>query len=226
MSGPAHLRGVGPLSSIPAYVRGPAMPIVPTWLSLPVLVLLYRPLVRLWPGMDKDRYVRWVVAAANSYFFPRYASVPYRERMLFLPYCLRHRLCPTTIDREAGLVCPRHCSLECRVAEMRNLAQRLGYLDVQIVVSGRLHAETGVLRSRDFLVRHIRQRQPRAVLGCLCTEDLRRKYLVASNLSPSGTLGGHGLSVVPQVVLLTQRNCWQSSVDWDSLRRLIEASAA
>jgi len=121
------------------------------------------------------------------------------------------------------LLCQASCRIPCRLREMREMALGLGYLDVCVVVSGRLHKENGVLRSRDFLVRRIGQHQPRAVLGCLCTRDLREKYLRSANVSPVGSLGGHGLKVIPQVCLLRECSCRQSSVDWQELEALIRA---
>jgi len=196
---------------------------LPSWLTLPVLVFLYRPLARFFPKLDKDAYVRKVVTAGNRFFRQRFVRTPYADRMLFLPYCLRAEGCATVIDQEKGLVCQDDCRVPCRLREMREMALSLGYRDVCVVVSGRLHKKDGVLRSRDFLVRRIGQYQPRAVLGCLCTRDLREKYLRSANVSPEGSLGGHGLKVIPQVCLLQDCNCRQSSVDWQELESLIRA---
>lgn len=195
----------------------------PAWLALPALVFFYRPLLWLFPRLDKDSYVRRVVAAGNRFFGGRFRRIPYRERVLFLPYCLRAEGCPTEIDPERGLQCDAACSLPCRLREMRDMARELGYLDVFIVVSGRAHRQEGVLRSRDFLVRQIGRVGPRAVIGCLCTRDLREKYLRPSNVSPGGSLGGHGLKVIPQVWLLDDCNCRRSSVDWEGLAALVRA---
>ncbi|MCX5877093.1 MAG: DUF116 domain-containing protein [Deltaproteobacteria bacterium] len=196
---------------------------LPSWLTLPVLVFLYRPLTKFFPKIDKDAYVRKVVTAGNRFFRTRFVRTPYAERMLFLPYCLRAEGCATVIDQEKGLLCQDDCCVPCRLREMREMALVLGYRDVCVVVSGKLHKKDGVLRSRDFLVRQIGQLQPRAVLGCLCTRDLREKYLRSANVSPEGSLGGHGLKVIPQVCLLADCNCRQSSVDWQELESLIRA---
>ena len=198
---------------------------LPPWLVLPVLVFFYHPLARFFPKMDKDAYVRKVVAAGNQFYRRRFAQTPYAERMLFLPYCLRAEGCATVIDQDKGLLCPPECRIPCRLREMREMALALGYQDVSVVVSGRLHKKDGVLRSRDFLVRRIEQRRPKAVLGCLCTRDLREKYLRSANVSPEGSLGGHGLKVIPQVCLLKDCNCRQSSIDWQELEKLIRAHA-
>jgi len=196
---------------------------LPSWLTLPVLVFFYKPLVRIFPKLDKDAYVRTVVRAGNRFFRQRFVRTPYGERMLFLPYCLRAEGCATVIDPEKGLLCQADCRLPCRLREMREMALALGYGDVSVVVSGKLHKKDGMLRSRDFLVRSIGQRQPRAVLGCLCTYDLREKYLRSANVSREGSLGGHGLKVIPQVCLLDGCNCRKSSVDWQELEALIRA---
>ncbi len=50
---------------------------LPVWLTLPVLVFLYRPLVRFFPKMDKDAYVRKVVTAGNRFFRQRFLLTPY-----------------------------------------------------------------------------------------------------------------------------------------------------
>lgn len=197
--------------------------IIPAWISLPVLVFFYKPLVRIFPKMNRDSYVRRVVAVGNRYFYKKFCRIPYARRMLFLPYCLRAGGCPTIIDQERGLLCPDTCKIVCRLRDMKNMAQWLGYQDVFIVVSGRMHKKDGVLRSRDFLVRQITEHAPEAVIGCLCTKDLREKYLRPENVSPQGSLGRHGNKVIPQVCLLTSSNCRQSGVDWQQLEKLIKS---
>ena len=202
------------------------MRLLPAAIALPLLVYLYRPLERLFPSMNKDRYARRVVAASNAFFHRKFVAIPFTERMLFLPYCLRPRECPTQINPEEGLQCPPECILPCRLRETREMALALGYRDARIVVSGKLHKRTGVLRSREFLLRQIERHHPRGVIGCLCTNDLCEKYLHPDNLSPDGTLGNHGIKVVPQVVLLARPNCRQSTVDWQALQDLIRTGPA
>ena len=202
------------------------MQLIPSAISLPFLVYLYRPLLRFFPAINKDRYARKVVRAANNFFAKKFRAVPFSQRVLFLPYCLRPSGCPTIIDSKEGLQCPPECTITCKLRETKEQALHLGYRDARIVVSGKLHRQEGVLRSRDFLIRHIELLQPRAVIGCLCTNDLCRKYLHPDNLSADGTLGKHGLKVIPQVVLLASPNCRQSSVDWQTLQDTITACNA
>lgn len=202
------------------------MQLIPSAISLPFLVYLFRPLHRFFPGLNKDRYARSVVRAANNFFAKKFRRVPFSQRILFLPYCLRPQDCPTIIDSEEGLQCPPDCAIPCKLRETKEQALRLGYRDARIVVSGKLHRKEGVLRSRDFLIRHIELLRPRAVIGCLCTNDLCRKYLHPDNLSTDGTLGKHGLKVIPQVVLLASPNCRHSSVDWQTLHDTISAGTA
>ncbi|MFH7320393.1 DUF116 domain-containing protein [Desulfurivibrio sp. D14AmB] len=197
--------------------------LIPSWLSLPLLVLLYRPLSRLLPGMDKDAYVRRTVAAGNRFYARRFRKVPYSRRLLFLPYCLRAQGCPTEIDPREGLTCPSHCLLPCPLRRLQALALELGYQRAFIVVSGRLHREEGVLRSRNFLVGQIERYQPQGVVGCLCTRDLREKYLKPETIAYSGTLGREGVTVIPQVCLLENSNCRQSAVNLRKLEEMIRS---
>lgn len=197
--------------------------LLPAWLTLPLLVLLYRPLSRLLPKLDKDAYVRRTVTAGNRFYARRFQAIPFQERLLFLPYCLRPLECPTDIDPQRGLLCPPDCPSPCRLREMRELALQLGYRDSFIVVSGKLHKKDGVLRSRNFLVSQIERHRPKGVIGCLCTRDLREKYLRPENIGHSGTLGQHGVPVIPQVCLLDNSRCRQSAVDWQELEKLIRS---
>ncbi len=195
---------------------------LPSWLSLPLLVYLYKPLVKFFPKLNKDNYVRKVVTIGNAYFFEKFAQVPFQERILFLPYCLRAVNCPTIIEQDKGLQCPSSCNLECDVQKLKKLAQGKNYKDTFVVVSGRLHKGKGILRSRDFLARQVENRKPKAVIGCLCARDLRQKYLTPKNLSPTGTLGSMGHKVLPQIVLLDTCNCRKNSVDTEKLAKLIQ----
>ena len=198
------------------------MEIIPSAITLPLLVYLYRPLKRFFPRLDKNRYARRVVASANRFFYKKFRTIPYTERMLFLPYCLRPQECPTIIDEEEGMQCPSECEITCKLRETREMALKLGYRDAKIVVSGKLHRKQGVLRSKDFLSRQIELLQPRAVIGCLCTMDFCNKYLHPENISRSGTKGKkHGLKVVPRIVLLESPNCRQSKVNWQNLQDTI-----
>ncbi|MDH3360461.1 MAG: DUF116 domain-containing protein [Desulfobulbaceae bacterium] len=200
------------------------MRLIPSAIALPFLVYLYRPLKRYFPKIDKDWYARNVVDAANNFFYKKFIAVPFTERILFLPYCLRPLTCPTLIDQQEGLQCPEDCAIPCKLRETKELALDLGYRDARIVVSGKLHKKQGVLRSKDFLVRQIELFQPKAVIGCLCTTDFCNKYLHPENLSPSGTKGKkHGMKVVPQIVLLESPNCRQSSINWQTLSDTITA---
>lgn len=194
----------------------------PPWLSLPIRVILYRPLAWLLPGLDKDRYVRCVVQTANAYFQARFLKVSYEDRLLFLPYCLRAEDCPTRIDPQYGMLCPSGCR-RCRVGEVKAEAETLGYRVVYLVVSGKLYRNIGMLRSHTFILHQIRRHRPRAVIGALCAQELSRKYLSPRNLSPRGALSRQGARIVPQTVLLDTSNCRHSTVDWGTLIALIRA---
>ena len=203
------------------------MRFIPSAISLPFLVYMYRPLQRYFPKINRDRYARHVVDSANNFFYKKFITIPFTERILFLPYCLRPQTCPTIIDKEEGLQCPAECDISCKLRETRELALKLGYRDARIVVSGKLHRKQGVLRSKDFLVRQIELLRPRAVIGCLCTNDFCTKYLHPENVSRSGTKGKkHGLKVIPQIVLLESPNCRQSKVNWQNLLDTINACTA
>lgn len=193
-------------------------------ISIPGRILLFSALSGLLPKGQSERWVEGIVLAANRFFLPRFELVPFHRRLLLLPYCLRARDCPGRIDPNFGLCCVPGC-LKCQVGEMKRDAEDLGYIGVYVVVSGRLHRETGILPSRQFIERLIRTHRPGAVIGAICARDLARKYLRLRYLSPwgAGARKGTRVQFIPQVMLLDSANCRHSGVDWSGLSALIRA---
>ncbi len=195
----------------------------PKWISLLTHILYTKALT----CVNSDRWqkeISTLVTHTNSYFLPRFLEIPYNERILFLPYCLRGRNCPLEIDPHYGMICPapKGCNI-CKLGDMVSLSRKLGYKATYIVVSGRLHKNIGIKRSKEFIMDKIAHINPLAVLGCLCAWDLKEKYLTLNNISPNGLPIHRHKGIIPQVVLLDTRNCRSSSVDWNMLEEKIKA---
>ncbi|MCU0579069.1 MAG: DUF116 domain-containing protein, partial [Desulfobacterota bacterium] len=62
-----------------------------------------------WLAAVKDGLRSHLVKRVNNHFHQAFATTPYKERLLFLPFCLRPLTCPGVPDREEGLTCPEVC---------------------------------------------------------------------------------------------------------------------
>ena len=182
------------------------------WLALQVTKSL---------SIGSDMWTRLFARLGNRYFRRAYLQAPYSERLLFLPFCLRDRRCPTEVTPEDGLVCPDSCRL-CRLGEFVRKARALGYRGAFIVPSSRILRGRGLLPSKEFIWSKIEQHRPTAALGAVCSSDFRRKYLGDSSLGRSGVKNSsRRATVVPQGLLLAGNSCIRNSLDWGKLERLL-----
>jgi len=171
-------------------------------------------------GVNSEKWTRRCVDMGNRYFYGRFKSIPYQERLLFLAFCLRHSQCPASITPEHGLLCMDTCTL-CRIAEIKREAFKLGYLGVYVVPSSRLIRNKGLMPSKEFVWKKIEEHRPRGALGVICLQDLKRKYMSEGRLCRKGVITPSGSVVTPQGLLLASNNCRKNSVDWERLERLM-----
>jgi geranylgeranyl diphosphate synthase, type II len=119
-----------------------------------------RDLVR---SAELDPHVSDYVAVllSNEVWKEHVAGVPYQQRLLLLPKCLRHAdQCPAAID-EFGLVCQR-CGL-CSIRDLQEEAESLGYAVL-------------VAEGSDLVTAIIQTGQIRAIVGVSCLSVLERAF--------------------------------------------------
>lgn len=214
------------------------------WTLAVVVVLLLLPLMfsrLLWPGVrllisrlgrglgpwaDKassGMFTRLLVRAGNQYFRRDFRAAPASQRLLFLPYCLRPKDCPSQIQPGQGLVCPSDCpqAPHCELGQVRCEALAMGYAQVYVVASSRLSQIDGLAPSDQFIKDKLLQHQPRAALGVVCARHLRNRLLPKHKVNASGYGNENGPSSALQGLLLSGGNCRQAQVDWQQLRRLM-----
>ncbi len=130
----------------------------------------------------------------NILYRKKFAAIPFKERAIFLPQCLRHRNCPANTDPE-GLQC-KSCGL-CGIKEIKKEAEDLGYMFF-IAPGGTL------------VKRMIKKYKPRAVLGVGCENEIQMGAEMAIRAG-----------VVPMVVPLARSGCVETLVDWEEVRKII-----
>lgn len=143
-----------------------------------------------------ESYVGWtMVALASEFWRDQIEAVPHDRRLLLLPHCLRHaESCPATYDPQ-GLLC-QDCGL-CRLSELRNEAQRLGY---RVLIA----------EGSPVVLQMILRGQADAILGAACLNSLEKafeKILVAG--------------VPCMAVPLLTNSCRNTTTDEDWVRQMI-----
>lgn len=165
--------------------------------------------------------LRLMVKAGNRYFRKAFADTPFHRRLLFLPFCLRPLDCPADVDPARGVLCKGECP-GCEVGKVLKEALGLGYAGVYLVPSSRILRGRGLMPSDQFIRAKIKQHAPVAALGVTCGWHLRHRLLANHKVGRKGYPAGETKAKSPlQGVLLKERNCRKSSVDWDTLRHLL-----
>ena len=83
-----------------------------------------------------------------------FSRIPYDDRIVLLPQCLRSTEKCKAEERAAEYICKKCRS--CKIADILDYAEKLGYMDVRIVKGGRAVA------------RLLKELKPKAVLGVAC----------------------------------------------------------
>lgn len=127
----------------------------------------------------------------------RFAQVPFEDRIVLLPQCLRSLECPAKFSSVKGAQCVG-CG-KCKIFDITNKAKELGYKGAYIAPGG------------GFVRRIIKKMKPKAVLGIGCPPEVNLGLLEVS------TKG-----IPCQGVLLLKTGCVNTDVDLDLVFETME----
>jgi hypothetical protein len=131
------------------------------------------------------------------------ASVPFSQRVLLLPHCLRpSQSCPGKMTKQ-GLNCAG-CSLAaCAIYKLRAAAAEVGYSGVCVAPGGRL------------AIRFLAEHQPAGVIAIACEKELEEGLEAIAQMEWEGDR--------PIVVTfpLSQDGCVDTEVDVETAREVI-----
>ncbi len=133
-----------------------------------------------------------ITSRKNSEAALTFSGVPYAERMVFLPQCLRNTSSCAAEERAAEYVCAR-CGA-CKVSTVVGKAEELGYMGVKILKGG------------SALATILRERKPRAVVGVACPLE-----------GALGALECERLGVTVQFIPLSRDGCADTDLDLNEL---------
>ncbi len=143
--------------------------------------------------IEQDTYDMVYTTIKNMSFEKDFCKIPYDNRIVFLPQCLRNaNECPAELGKD-GYRCKK-CG-KCPIGEVFALAEELGYKGVYIVPGS-------------SLVRNIIDRdRPRAVVGVAC-------YLELAETMEHVAL----LDTIPQGVPLLKDGCVDTIADMEKVK--------
>ncbi|MFQ6051874.1 MAG: DUF116 domain-containing protein [Candidatus Hydrothermarchaeota archaeon] len=172
------------------------------WLILPRITLFtidafYGFLKKIVPrfGIDDSIVDSIGIEIRNRVSFESFKNVDPKNRVLFLPQCLRHIDCPAKLT-PTGIEC-QGCG-RCIVPNIKKEAEAHGY-------------KVFVVPGSTFVWRILKQYRPSATLGVACHEELNMAMMKASQ---------KGFAV--QGVMLSKDGCVRTEVDREELFKRIK----
>jgi hypothetical protein len=172
-------------------------------LSLLLLFLdvLYFPSKKLMSLLGGDEFMVEVVATEcrNILLKPLFRKIPFNERVVIVPQCLRGSNCPAKFSSVDGAKCVG-CGA-CKIKDISKRAEELGYLGVFIAPGS------------GFVLRILKKTKPRGVIGIGCPIEV---YIGLMGVSSAGLVG--------QGVFLLNSGCVGTDVDLGSVFEAMELS--
>jgi len=141
---------------------------------------------------NNDIVSRMIVDIRNGLLRERFEEIPYNERFLFLPHCLRHNECPARSTYD-GLKCIG-CG-KCSIAEIKKEAEKIGY-------------KVFIVPGSSLLRILIKKYKPKAVFGVGCIMEVKEGV---------EKVASYGLPV--QGLLLDRDGCMNTVVN---VKKLLE----
>jgi len=162
-------------------------------LVLFILDSLYIPSKRVVSFFNGDETMvdRVAVEIRNMLLKEKFALVPYEERLILLPQCLRNINCGTKLSPLEGSRCLK-CG-KCKIIEIVKKAEELRYIGVFIVPGG------------GFVKRIMKRFKPKAILGIACPYELNLSMMEFSSKIPG------------QGVLLSKTGCVETDIDLEEV---------
>lgn len=134
------------------------------------------------------------VRLRNNINRKEFLRVPKRERVIFIPQCLRSINCPAKLTPE-GIKCLA-CGL-CGISEAKRNAEEMGY-------------KFFVVPGSSFIKRIVKKYRPRAIVGVGCQMEIKEGLDMCR---------GRGIPAVG--VPLLQAGCVATKVDWNKFYEAI-----
>ena len=153
-------------------------------------------LVRM--NIDEERYDEIYTIIKNSALEDEFSKIPYKDRYIFLPQCLRDSSDCEAELTDHGYECNR-CG-NCSIDEIIEYAVDLGYDKDRIYISP----------GSSLVKKIVKNENPRAIIGVACFSEV-----------VEGIKLSHVFDVPVQGVPLLKDGCKDTVVDMDKLKKVL-----
>ncbi len=133
------------------------------------------------------------IEALNRLYEKEFRNVPFSERIIFLPHCLRSRECKAETCAE-GVRCI-NCG-KCNIGLFKKEAEELGY-------------HIFIVPGFSMVKKIIGEYKPKAVLGVSCLNELNKAKDEVN-----------GKKIILQGLALLKDGCVDTEADWDKIRKI------
>lgn len=161
------------------------------------IVLLENVIIALfWIFRADDSIVNDVGVRLRNYINnKKFLMIPYKDRSIFMPQCVRSIECPAKLTPE-GIKCI-NCG-RCGVGEAKKHAEEMGY-------------RFFIVPGSSFIKRMIKKYRPRAIVGVGCHMEIKEGLDLC-----------HSHGIPARGVLLSKAGCVATELDWDLFYKSIE----
>jgi uncharacterized protein len=149
-----------------------------------------------WPVkalLGNEKVDKITVDLANRVYNRAYRQVPYAERVVFLPQCLRNTDCPAKLSVE-GIAC-----VSCGKCAIGSIKAELSQHNIPVFI----------VPGTSFIKRLIKKYRPTAVVGVGCMLEVKEGMSLVADAG-----------LIPQGVTLSKDGCVATTVRWKSVRKL------
>ncbi|MBS7654941.1 DUF116 domain-containing protein [Candidatus Bathyarchaeota archaeon] len=147
-------------------------------------------------GVDEKRLLTLYLKAKNLAYKGLFSKIPFSDRVLLLPQCLRPKGC-LALFGEFGYEC-KGCE-NCKLGELINFAKKLGYKGVYLISGGSVVSKI------------FEKIKPKACIGVACLKELVLGSFVAEKFG-----------VIVQCIALSKDGCVNTEVEWNAVERVVE----
>ena len=149
------------------------------------------------PGKNTDVLNKKIVLKKNAKMATAFAAVPFAERVVFVPHCMRSAAACAAQEMGSYYIC-KECGA-CKIGAINKKSRDLGYKAAYVLKGGRT------------IEKLVAETRPKAVIGVACYfEGVQGMELAKKD------------NLIVQFVPLTKDGCADTDVDLDEVFSMLE----
>jgi hypothetical protein len=146
---------------------------------------------------SKERVYKTFIYKQNKLQVDKFASIPFNERIVFVPHCMRNTAVCSAVEKDSCYICAE-CG-GCKINDIVKLTRESNYRNLYIVKGGRV------------IEKIIKKQKPGAVVGIACFFEGDQAFKMLK-----------GGNVAVQFVSLTKDGCAATDTDLTEVEKVLK----